>query len=96
MPKLFALLALLVGIAGLVIDAWMIFPSLLTVTAANPVARSFPDAFINFWTYFTHLTNLGLVLVYLSELTGSRSSHGSTSWHSPDWWCSPFVSSGPC
>lgn len=72
MPKLFALLALLVGIVGLAIDAWIIFPSLLTVSAANPVARSFPDAFINFWTYFTHLTNLGLVLVYVSELSSWR------------------------
>lgn len=72
MPKLFALLALLIGIAGLAIDAWMIFPSLMTVSAGNPVARSFPDAFVNFWTYFTHLTNLGLVLVYAAVLTGWR------------------------
>jgi len=70
--KPFAVLALLLGLAGLVIDAWSIFPSLLTVSAANPVARSFPDAFVNFWTYFTHLTNLGLVLVYLSEFTRWR------------------------
>jgi hypothetical protein len=72
LSKLFAALAMLVGIVGLVIDGWMIFPSLMTVSAQNPVARSLPDALINFWTYFTHLTNLGLVLVYLSELTGWR------------------------
>ena len=63
---------MLVGLAGLVIDAWMIFPSIMSVSATNPVARSLPDALVYFWTYFTHLTNLGLVLVYLSELTGWR------------------------
>lgn len=72
LSKLFAALAMLIGIVGLVIDGWMIFPSLMTVSAQNPVARSLPDALVNFWTYFTHLTNLGLVLVYLSELTGWR------------------------
>jgi hypothetical protein len=69
---LFAALAMLVGIVGLLIDGWMIFPSVMTVSALNPVARSLPDALIYFWTYFTHLTNLGLVLVYLAELTGWR------------------------
>lgn len=69
MPKFYAALALLVGIAGLAIDAWMIFPPIMTVTAENPVARSLPDAFVYFWSYFTHLTNLGLVLVYLGVLT---------------------------
>lgn len=61
---------MLVGIVGLAIDGWMIFPSVMTVSAQNAVARSLPDALVYFWTYFTHLTNLGLVLVYLSELTG--------------------------
>jgi hypothetical protein len=70
--KLFALLALLIGVAGLAIDAWMIFPAMMIAAPANAVARSLPDTFVYFWTYFTHLTNLGLVLVYLSELTGWR------------------------
>ena len=61
---------MLVGIVGLVIDGWMIIPSVMSVSAQNPVARSLPDALVYFWSYFTHLTNLGLVLVYLSELTG--------------------------
>lgn len=69
MPKFYAALALLIGLAGLAIDAWMIFPPIMTVTVQNPVARSLPDAFIYFWSYFTHLTNLGLVLVYLAALT---------------------------
>jgi len=44
----------------------------MTVTETNPVARSLPDALVSFWTYFTHLTNLGLVLVYLASLSGWR------------------------
>lgn len=63
---------MLVVIVGLSIDGWMIFPSVMTVSAQNAVARSLPDALIYFWTYFTHLTNLGLVLVYIAELTGWR------------------------
>ena len=63
---------MLIGIVGLAIDGWVIFPAMMTVTETNEVARSFPDVFVYFWTYFTHLTNLGLVLVYLSELTGWR------------------------
>lgn len=70
--KLYAALALLVGLTGLVIDGWMIFPSVMSVSPGNPVARSLPDALIYFWTYFTHLTNLGLVLVYVAELSGSN------------------------
>ncbi|RYG83789.1 MAG: hypothetical protein EON59_13660 [Alphaproteobacteria bacterium] len=60
---------MVVGIVGLAIDGWQIFPSMMTVSAQNPVARSFPDVFVYFWSYFTHLTNLGLVLVYLGEVT---------------------------
>lgn len=63
---------MLIGVVGLAIDGWVIFPAMMTVTETNEVARSFPDVFVYFWTYFTHLTNLGLVLVYLSELTGWR------------------------
>jgi hypothetical protein len=61
-----------VGIVGLAIDAWMIFPSMMVVSATNPVARSLPDVFVYFWTYFTHLTNLWLLVCYLADLTGWR------------------------
>lgn len=42
----------------------------MVVTAENPVARSLPDTLIYFWTYFTHLTNLWLVLTYLAMVSG--------------------------
>jgi hypothetical protein len=67
-----SLLGILIGIAGLSIDFAILMPAVMTVSEANPVARSLPDALINFWTYFTHLTNLGLVLVYAAALTGWR------------------------
>lgn len=66
------LAGLVAGVLGLSIDAWEIFPSVMVVSAANPVARSFPDAFVYFWTYFTHLSNLGLVVIYIAELSGWR------------------------
>jgi hypothetical protein len=44
----------------------------MVVSQTNPVARSFPDAFIYFWTFFTHLTNLWLLLTYAGALTGWR------------------------
>lgn len=63
---------LAIGVAGLVIDASLIFPSMSVVSATNPVARSFPDTFVYFWTYFTHLTNLWLVVCYLAYITEWR------------------------
>src|SRR5687768_2167573 len=44
----------------------------MSVTAENPVARSLPDTFIYFWTFFTHLTNLWLVLTYVAVMSGWR------------------------
>ena len=61
-----------VGVIGLALDWWVIFPSVMTVTAENPVARSLPDTFIYFWTFFTHLTNLWLVLTYVAVVSGWR------------------------
>lgn len=67
-----AWIGILAGLTGLAVDAWEMFPSLMTVTAQNPIARSFPDALVYYWTFFTHLTNLWLVLVYVAELSGVR------------------------
>lgn len=66
----YAAIALLVGVVGLGIDAWIIFPSRMSVGADGAAAHSFLDTFVYYWTYLTHLSNLGLVLVYLAELTG--------------------------
>lgn len=72
MRKATAILGILIGLLGLGIDFWQIIPGALVVSATNKVARSLPDALIWFWTYFTHLSNLGLVLVYLAVLTDWR------------------------
>jgi len=45
---------------------------LMTVSKANPLPLSFIEAQLHFWTFFTHLTNLWLVLVYASALSGTR------------------------
>lgn len=72
MRILLAWAAIIVGVTGLVLDWSAIFPSVMTASATNETARSFPDAFIYFWTYFTHLTNLWLLLTYASILSGWR------------------------
>ena len=69
--KLVATLAMLIGIFGLTID-WVAMLPIMFVTETNPVARSFPDFFIYYWTYFTHLTNLGVVLTYAALLSSWR------------------------
>lgn len=63
-----ALVGLVVGLLGLAINLAIILPSLTTVSTGNPAALSVPAALVSFWTYFTHLTNLGLVLVYIASL----------------------------
>ncbi|MDB5539347.1 MAG: hypothetical protein JWQ89_1074 [Devosia sp.] len=73
---------LAVGAVGLALDFWVIFPSVMTVTAGNPVARSLPDTFIYFWTFFTHLTNLWLVLTYAAVVSD---------WNSLCWFRRPVI-----
>lgn len=58
----YAAIGVIIGILGLAIDAWVIFPPLMAQ------GRGALDVFVYYWTYFTHLTNLGLVLVYLAGL----------------------------
>ncbi len=72
MRNLATALGIAIGLVGLLIDFWQIVPNSLTVSATNPVARSLPDSLIWFFTYFTHLSNLGLVLVYVAVLSGWR------------------------
>lgn len=70
MRILLSVVGLVFGIVGLLIDASMIFPSMMAVSPTNPVARSLPDVFVYFWTYFTHLTNLWLLVCYAADLSG--------------------------
>jgi len=69
---LLAWAGVVVGAVGLALDLWVILPSVMVVTADNPVARSLPDTLIYFWTFFTHFTNLWLVLTYMAVLSGWR------------------------
>jgi hypothetical protein len=63
--KIIPTLAIIIGLVGLALDFYVIFGSLT-------VARSMPDTLVYYWTFLTHLSNLGLLLVYLSELTDWR------------------------
>lgn len=75
-------LGIVIGLIGLSIDFSQMIPSALVASDASPLARPLPDALIWFWTYFTHLTNLGLVLVYVAVLTRWRWLSGLAS---PRW-----------
>ncbi len=72
MRLVIALVGIAAGLVGLTLDWVEIFPSMMAVTETNPVARSFGDTFVYFWTYFTHLTNLWLLVTYVAALTGWR------------------------
>ena len=66
--NLLAWAGILVGCIGLALDFWVILPSSMTAGAGNPVARSLAGTLVYFWTFFTHLTNLWLVLTYAAVL----------------------------
>jgi hypothetical protein len=66
--RLVAILGLLVGLFGLTVD-WVAMLPIMLVSDTNPVARSIPDFVVYYWSYFTHLTNLGLVLTYFAFLS---------------------------
>ena len=65
-----AIIAAIAGLVGLGIDGW-IFAAFLAPTATAP-ARGFLDLLVYYWTFLTHLSNLGLLLVYLSTAVGWR------------------------
>ncbi len=66
-----ALIAIVVGAVGLALDFHAIAGTMVA-SPANPVARSLPDMLVYYWTFLTNLSNLGLILVYLSDLTRWR------------------------
>jgi hypothetical protein len=66
--RLLALLGIVVGAAGLLIDFWVIAGALTTASPDNPVARSLGYVVIYYFVFLTHVTNLGLLLAYASTL----------------------------
>jgi hypothetical protein len=67
---LLAWLGIAVGVAGLGIDFSVIVGGLMAPSAGGAAPASLPYAVIYYFTFLTHLTNLGLVLTYLSTLAG--------------------------
>jgi hypothetical protein len=72
MRKIIPWLAILLGLAGLTFDFYGIATRMMVASPANPIPRSLLDMLVYYWTFLTHLANLGLVLVYVSELTDWR------------------------
>ena len=62
----FAGLAIAVGLVGLYLD-FSVIADTMTASAQNPVPRSLPNMLIYYWTFLTNLSNLALILIYLSE-----------------------------
>ncbi|MEO6395338.1 MAG: Pr6Pr family membrane protein [Devosia sp.] len=71
LSKLAAIAGVIIGAVGLSLD-FIVIAGTMVAGPVNPVARSLPDMLVYFWTFFTHLSNLALVLVYLSALTQWR------------------------
>ena len=65
MPLAVLLLGIAIGLLGLGIDLQVILASVAR-------QRTLPDALVYYWTFFTHVSNAGLVLIYLAELTRWR------------------------
>lgn len=70
--KAYAWLGILIGAAGLIIDFWIIMGSAPVTPDGQPANRNFFGQFIYYWSFFTHLSNLAVVLVYGAELTSAR------------------------
>jgi hypothetical protein len=68
---LYVAVAILAGVVGLALDFYVIAGTLI-VSPTNPVARSLPNMLVYYWTFLTNLSNLGLILVYLADLTKWR------------------------
>jgi hypothetical protein len=64
----FAIAAIAIGLVGLALDFHAI-AAVLTVSAQNPVARSFPNFLIYYVTFLTNLSNIALVLTYVADLS---------------------------
>lgn len=77
-------LAIAAGVVGLALDFYVISGT-MTVSADNPAARSLPNMVVYYWTFLTNLSNLGLLLVYVSALNG---------WGWLGWFRSPVTRGG--
>lgn len=69
---LFIVSGLVIGVVGLAIDYAIIMGSAPVTQTGEPIDRGVIGQHLYFWTFFTHLTNGVLVLIYLAELTGLR------------------------
>jgi len=68
----YALVAILAGLIGLGINFQLIMGGMWAPTETGGPPRGPVGTFVYFWSFFTHLTNLWLILCYVSELTGWR------------------------
>ena len=69
LQRIVAIAGILLGLIGLGIDYQIIMTSPGITVGGTPVERGAVGQFIYFWSFFTHLTNFGLVLVYVASLT---------------------------
>src|SRR6201995_5778748 len=67
--NVFAVVAIAIGLVGLALDFHAIM-AVMTVSPQNPVARSFPEVLVYYFTFLTNLSNTAIILTYLAALTG--------------------------
>ncbi|MEQ1770250.1 MAG: Pr6Pr family membrane protein [Devosia sp.] len=65
--KWFVVLAMLAGVVGLALD-FSVIAGTMVASPDNPVPRSLLDMLVYYWTFLTNLSNLALLLIYVSSL----------------------------
>ncbi len=80
--RLVAIVGILLGLVGLGIDFQIIMGAAPANIYGDPVERSTLGQLVYFWVFFTHLTNLGLILFYVADLTRWR---GLSALRQPVW-----------
>lgn len=67
----YALAAIAIGVVGLYLD-FSVIAGTMTQSTTNPVPRSLGNMLIYYWSFLTNLSNFGLILVYLGDVTRWR------------------------
>src|SRR3569833_14925 len=63
--------AILIGVVGLALD-FSVIAGTMVASPDNPVPRSLGNTLVYYWTFLTNLSNLALILTYLSSITAWR------------------------
>lgn len=70
--RIWALVGIVVAVIGLGLNFSVIAPAMMVASPTNPAPLGPLAMLVHFWSFFTHLSNLGLALAWLAALLGWR------------------------